>query len=195
MGWGGVIITHNLADNSTFKSGLRLILGLARFPNGGCVCECVWVGAVNKEMKTCCIIRQLQLTLAPQSVAAGGPTAKRRLCFFSVSFPSLNETHRLRSHTLLVVRNSIHPARGATDTCDSMQTERQADDNNSSESNLIAAAANTNTKKTNQSRRGSPARMRSTFILEDCTEPILASCWEDTCRCSEAAGLIKGLFG
>lgn len=101
--------------------------------------------------------------------------------------------------TLLVVRNPIHTAPGAAETCDSMQTERQAAaaaaaDNNSSVSNLTAATANTNTnRQTNH----------DAALGLDAVDPFfgrlhrghLASCWEDTCRCPEATGLIKGPFG
>lgn len=128
----------------------------------------------------------LQPALASESVAAGGPTAMRRVClfiFFPFSFLSLNETHRLRSHTLLVVRNPIHMAPGAAETCDSVQTVHQDhddDDNNSSVSNFNCRHGKHKHahkhKKTNQSRRGSPSWMQSTFFFffsEDCTEPIL----------------------
>lgn len=107
--------------------------------------------------------------------------------FFSFSFLSLNETHRLRSHTLLVVRNPIHMAPGAAETCDSVQTVHQDhdddgdDDNNSSVSNLIAATANTNThtntkRQTNRDgahRVGCSRLFFFFFFSEDCTEPIL----------------------
>lgn len=107
--------------------------------------------------------------------------------YFPFSSASLNETHRLRSHTLLVVRNPIHTAPGAAETCDSMQTERQADDdNNSSVSNLIAATANTNTKR--QTNRDAALRVGcGRLCFGGLHGADLASGREDTCRCAEAA--------
>lgn len=111
-------------------------------------------------------------------------TNKRNSVFvFSFSFPSLNETHRLRSHTLLVVRNPIHTA---AETGDCMQTARQADDhgNNSSVSNFIAATANTKTKR--QTNHDAALRVGCGRLF---FERLLGG------HVQESSGLIKGLFG
>lgn len=78
--------------------------------------------------------------------------------------------------TLLVVRNPIHTAPGAAETCDSMQTERQAAaaaDNNSSVSNLTAATANTNTNRQTNHDAALGVGCGRPFFLGVCTEDIL----------------------